>query len=173
MGQACTPTVIYIPGCPHCENLMNNLLPSAKIAFTSTQSGSCACYPCATLCDGSSVSSCGGSMEQAVFAAIQRSVASGTPVATPAQPVTTTTTPATSSNVVDNNPPWKEQRWSNTVTINWGGKNAPPVVAETPVGWMPPDIELTPVLPLPPAMQTGVTIALREHRRMPKGRKVA
>jgi hypothetical protein len=33
------------------------------------------------------------------------------------------------------------------------------------VGWQPPDAQLTPVLPLPPEIVTGVTVALRDHQK--------
>jgi hypothetical protein len=164
-------------GCSHCatlEGLISNAGLTSQVSFVYSDPGcgfnstpgtktAAGCYGFPS-CD-----------EQCQFAAIQTATSSGksAPTATPAKPVTTTTTAATATKVVDNNPPWKKLKWSNTLTINWGGKNAPPVIAETPVGWTPPDISLTPVLPLPPVMQTGVTVALRDHRRMPKGRKVA
>lgn len=194
-------------GCPHCANL-ESMLSSANIQFVTTTSGSCACYPCATLCDGSTVSSCGGNAEYDVLASIKASIASGTqssptptpiitpiiippppafvpvaytdpaaPTPYPSSGTSNNTTPGTNTDVyvttTDSTPPWKTSDWSNIVTIDWGQRNPRPAIAEEPVDWMSPDIQLTPVLPLPPIRSTGITIALRDHKKMPKGRKIA
>lgn len=105
----------------------------------------------------------------AIKAAVDAGKAPAAP-ATPAKPATASkTTPA----VTEATPAWKTTNWANEITVDWGVKNPKPVIAETPAGWMPPDILLTPVLPLPPAVTAGITVALRDHKKMPKGRKVA
>ena len=62
MAQACTPTIITLSGCPHCANL-ESMLNNAQIKYTVDMSQACQCYPCAVLCDGSHVTSCGGDPE--------------------------------------------------------------------------------------------------------------
>jgi hypothetical protein len=57
--------------------------------------------------------------------------------------------------------------------VDWGAKNTPPTIAQTPATYQPPDVTLTPVLPVPPPVTDGITIALRNHKKMPIGRKVA
>jgi hypothetical protein len=103
--------------------------------------------------------------------AIKAAAAPSAKPATPAAPATTVkTAPATA---IAPTPAWKTSEWSNDIVVNWGERNPKPVIAETPVGYQPPDIQLTPVLPIPPVITTGITIALRDHRRLPKGRKIA
>ena len=173
MAQACTPTVITMAGCPHCENL-KSMLNSAGIKYNETGSGNCACYPCVVLCNGSTMDCCGKD-ESTLFSAIKSSIATTTPTspttkptttpaATPAAPKVTTETIKTTA--------WKTSLWSNEITIDWGKKNQRPTIKETPVDWQHPDVQLTPVLPLPPQMTAGITVALRDHKKMPRGRKV-
>ncbi len=172
MAQACTPTIITLSGCPHCANL-ETMLNNADIKYNNTESGSCACYPCAVLCDGSQVSSCGGGAENDVFAAIQKSVASTTKAATPTAPAATPkATPAASASAAAS-PAWKTTKWANELSVDWGAKNPLPTIAQTPAGYEPPDVSLTAVLPLPPTQADGLTIALRDHKKMPIARKVA
>jgi hypothetical protein len=223
MAQACTPTIITMQFCPHCENL-RNMLNTAKIQFKETTSGNCPSYPCVVLCNGSTMACTGPGYEQAQFDAIKASIGS-TKNSPPSSPGTTPgTTPAKGSSVagassdyqivhvpnecpkdasrffdeqgvwyaadkdgmwtkflpynekcpkpVAGTPAWKLTIWSNAVTINWGEKNPKPTIAETPVGWQHPDVELTPVLPLPPQMTTGITVALRDHKKMPSEKKI-
>ena len=170
MAQACTPVIITLSGCPHCANL-ETMLNNAKIAYTVDMSQSCACYPCAVLCDGSHVSSCGGGAENDVFSAIQASIASTTKAATPTAPAATPkATPAASTAA---SPAWKTTKWANELSVDWGAKNPMPTIAQTPAGYEPPDVSLTAVLPLPPTQADGLTIALRDHKKMPIARKVA
>ena len=167
MAQACTPTVITLSGCPHCANL-ETMLTNAGIKYTVDMSQSCACYPCAILCNGSHVSSCGGGAEQDVFNAIQQSVGTSK-AATPAAPASTSASAGTAATT----PSWKTTIWANEISVDWGAKNTPPVIAQTPANYQPPDVTLTPVLPIPPPVTDGITIALRHHKKMPIGRKVA
>ena len=168
MAQACTPTIITLDGCPHCANL-ESLLSNAGIKYTVDMSQSCQCYPCAILCNGSHVTSCGGGAENDVFSAIQSSVASTAKAATPTTPAKTSTAAGTAATT----PSWKTTKWANELSVDWGAKNTPPVIAQTPATYQPPDVTLTPVLPLPPPVTDGITIALRNHKKMPIGRKVA
>lgn len=176
MAQACTPTVIVMDGCGHCSNL-ESMLNSAGIVYKTTTSGGCGCYPCAVLCNGSTVTSCGGNAEYDVFNAIKASIAvsGGSTSQTGGTTSTKVTKPAETDTTVtvDDTPAWRVAIWSNEVTINWGEPNKRPTIKETPVDWQHPDVQLTPVLPLPPQMTTGITVALRDHKKMPKGRKVA
>ena len=167
MTQACTPTIITLSGCPHCANL-ETLLTNAGIKYTVDMSQSCACYPCAILCNGSHVSSCGSGAENDVFSAIQSSVATAK-TATVATPATTSSSTGTASTT----PSWKTTVWANELSVEWGAKNAPPTIAQTPSTYQEPDVTLTAVLPVPPAVTDGITIALRHHKTMPIGRKVA
>jgi len=172
MAQACTPTVITMAGCSHCENL-KSMLNNAGIKYTETTSGSCACYPCAVLCNGSSVSSCGGNAEVDVFNAIKASIATATPSPTTKPATTPVAKPTTTAAAPPPTPEWKTTVWSNEISINWGKKNPRPAIKETPIDWQHPDVQLTPILPLPPTMTTGITFALRDHKKVPRGRKVA
>ena len=167
MAQACTPTIITLDGCPHCANL-ESLLNNAGIKYIVDMSKSCACYPCAILCNGNQVSSCGGGAEQDVFTAIQQSVAAAKS-ATPAAPAST----PSSAGAAATSPSWKTTIWSNELSADWGAKNTPPTIAQTPATYQEPDVTLTPVLPIPPPVTDGITIALRNHKKMPIGRKVA
>jgi hypothetical protein len=175
MAQACTPTVITMAGCPHCENL-KSMLNSAGIKYTETTSGNCACYPCVVLCNKSTMDCCGKD-ESVLFNAIKTSIATAAPApapSTPANPSTTPTTKPTTPLVAGGAAPtWKVALWSNEVAITWGEPNPRPTVKETPLDWQHPDVQLTPILPLPPLMTTGITVALRDHKKMPKGRKIA
>ena len=167
MAQACTPTIITLDGCPHCANL-ESLLNNAGIKYNVDMSQACQCYPCAILCNGSHVSSCGGGAENDVFSAIQASIGSAKS-ATPAAPAAT----SSSAGAAATTPSWKTTKWANELSVDWGAKNTPPVIAQTPATYQEPDITLTPVLPLPPPVTDGITIALRNHKKMPIGRKVA
>lgn len=169
MAQACTPTVITLSGCPHCANL-ETMLQQKGIKYNVDMSQACQCYPCAVLCNGTHVSSCGGNAEYDVLNAIVASVAVAAPTSTTTTPVSTTkTTPSTTSTTDE---AWKTSLWGNELTIDWGAKNAPPTIAQTAAGYEPPDVQLTPVLPLPPTVAQGIIIALRD-RKKPRGRKVA
>jgi hypothetical protein len=40
-----------------------------------------------------------------------------------------------------------------------------PKIAQTPAGFESPDVSLTPVLPIPPAVAEGITVVLRDHKK--------
>lgn len=169
MAQACTPTIITLSGCPHCANL-ESMLASAGITYNNDQSQSCQCYPCAVLCNGTHVTSCGGNAEYDVLAAIKTSIASATtPTSTTTPATTASTTPATASTA------WKTSKWSNELSVDWGAANPKPTILQTPVGWTPPDVALTPVSPVPPGIAQGLTVAIRAKKKSKQtiGRKVA
>ena len=157
-------------GCPHCANLESMISAAPDIAaHCNIQSGNCPCYPCAVLCDGTTVNSCSPNDENTVFAAIKSSLSAGTATSTAAKPAATTTAkPATAAAT----PAWKTTKWANELSIDWGARNPKPTIAETPAGYEQPDISLTPVTPIPPAVAQGVMIALRDHKK-PIARKVA
>jgi len=172
MAQACTPTIITLSGCPHCANL-ESMLNNAQIKYTVDMSQACQCYPCAVLCDGSHVTSCGGNAENDVFAAIQKSIAATTTKTSTTAPLSTTTTTPASAASVTTTPAWRTTKWSNALSVDWGAKNPLPTIAQTAAGYEPPDVSLTPVLPVPVPQAAGLTVALMDHKKMPIARKVA
>jgi len=103
----------------------------------------------------------------AAIQAASSGTAAKTSTTTPAK--TAAAAPATGSPT----PAWKTTNWGNELSIDWGARNPKPVVAETPVGYEPADISLTPVLPLPPPVSAGIQVALRDHRKKVVGRKVS
>ena len=165
-------TVFIMDGCSHCatlEGLISSAGLTSQVSFVYSDPGcgfsstpgtktAAGCYGFPS-CD-----------ETCQFNAIKTATSGATPTATPAKPAATSKAAAATTAAT---PSWKTTHWSNDISVNWGAKNTAPTIAETPVGWTPPDVTLTPVLPLPPAMATGITVSLRDEKKMPRGRKVA
>jgi len=171
-------TVYALTGCEYCESLISlisnaGLTSQVSIVYDQGNGGCGSANPATVIggvCHG--YPSCDLNCQ---FAAIQAA-------ASPAAKQSTTTTPtstakaaptASATTTANTTPSWKTAKCSNTLTINWGAKNPKPTIAETPAGYEPPDVSLTPVLPLPPVMAAGITVALRNSKKMPPGRKVA
>ena len=166
--------VYVLTGCEYCASLEAGISSAGlngSVTFHTDQgNGGCGSANPSTIINGTchGYPSCDVDCQ---LAAIKAAVSSpSTPTATPAKPATTTKAAGVAATPT---PSWKTSRWGNELTVNWGAKNPKPTIAETPVGWEAPDISLTPVLPLPQAMAAGITVSLRNEKRMPKGRKVA
>jgi hypothetical protein len=168
-----TIDVYVLTGCEYCASLEAGISSAGLNVTMHTDQGNGGCGSAnpSTIIDGKCYGYPGCDVD-CQLAAIKAAVSSSsTPTATTANPTTTSTaaTPAAAAAT----PEWMTTKWGNELTINWGAENPKPVIAETPVGWAAPDISLTPVLPLPPTMAAGITVSLRDEKRMPKGRKVA
>ena len=171
--MATIATIYTMTGCSHCadlEGLIANAGLTNSVAVVNDQGVKCGSgTPCTVI---TSTGTCYGFPdcdETCQMAAIQKASSStATPASTTTPAKTTTAAPAAAAT-----PAWKTTKWSNTVSIDWGARNPLPTVAETPVGYEPPDISLTPVLPLPAPVSAGISVALRDHRKKPVGRKVA
>ena len=175
-----TIDVYTATGCEYCEALKGWISNagsgvSSKVTIhTDEGTGGCGngTVPC-TIINGTCYSYSGGCDNSCQWSHIQSAVSSA-PAATPAKPATTTSTAgSTATNETTTTPAWKTTIWSNEITVDWGAANPRPTIAETPGGWEPADVTLTPILPLPPPMTTGLTVALRNHKKLPIGRKVA
>ena len=166
-------TIYTMTGCSHCATLVQ-LIASAnltsQVTVVNDQGVKCGSgTPCTVI---TSTGTCYGfpdCVETCQMAKIQAASSSTATPSSTTTPAKTSTAPATTAAA----PSWKTTRWSNYVTIDWGARNPKPVVVETPVGYEPPDISLTPVTPLPPPVSAGIQVALRDHRKKPVGRKVA
>ena len=165
-------TIYTMTGCEHCatlEGLISSAGLTGSVTVVNDQGVKCGSgTPCTVITSSGTCYGFPSCDETCQMAAIQ-AASSGTAAKT--SPVATTSAaPA----AVAATPTWKTTKWSNTVSVDWGAKNPLPVVAETPAGYTPPDTDLTPVLPLPPPVSAGISVALRDHRRKPPiGRKIA
>jgi hypothetical protein len=56
--------------------------------------------------------------------------------------------------------------WSEEVSIKWGGVTTAPKKTYE-------DLDVTSTVPVPPEVPIGLTIALRDHKKAPVGRKIA
>ena len=124
--------VYAITGCEYCAALESGIssagLSSSVTIHMDQGNGGCGSANPSTIINGTchGYPSCDINCQ---FAAIQAAVSGGATTATPAKPATTTTaTPKATSAAVDPNPAWKETRWSNELTIDWGAKNPMPTV---------------------------------------------
>ena len=173
-----TIDVYVLTGCEYCASLESGIASAGltgKVTYhTDAGAAGCSANP-ATVINGKTYGyggGCGNCDVDCQLAAIKAAVsAPATPTATTAKPATASTASAPASAAAT--PSWKTSNFGNELTINWGVPNPKPTIAETPVGYEPPDVSLTPVLPLPPAMAAGITVSLRDEKRLPKGRKVA
>ena len=170
-----TIDVYVLTGCEYCASLESMISAAgltSKVTFHTDQgNGGCGSANPSTIINGvcHGYPSCDINCQ---LAAIQAAVSSpATPTATPAKPATASTAAAPAAAAAT--PSWMTSNFGNELTINWGVPNPKPTIAETPVGYEPPDVSLTPVLPLPPAMAAGITVSLRDEKKMPIGRKVA
>ena len=173
-----TIDVYVLTGCEYCAQLEAGIssagLNNSVTYHTDAGSAGCSANP-ATVINGvvhGYGGNCGGCDVDCQLAAIKAAVSSSsTTTPTTAKPTTASTASAPAAAAAT--PSWKTTKWGNELTVNWGVKNPVPTIAETPTGWEAPDISLTPVLPLPPPMAAGITVSLRDEKKMPKGRKVA
>jgi len=171
-------TVYALTGCEYCESLISlisNAGLTSQVSIVYDQgNGGCGSANPATVIGGTchGYPSCDYNCQ---FAAIQAAASPAAKQSSTTKPVSTAKTAPTASatTAASTTPAWRTTKWSNTLTIDWGAKNPKPTIAETPAGYEPPDVSLTPVLPLPPVMAAGITVALRDHKKMPPGRKVA
>ena len=167
-------TIYTMTGCSHCatlEGLISSAGLTGDVTVVTDQGVKCGSgTPCTVITSSGTCygfPSCDETCQMAAIQAASSSTAAKTSTTTPAK--TTSPAPATAAPT----PAWKTTKWSNTVSIDWGAKNPKPVVVETPAGYEPPDTDLTPVLPLPAPVSAGISVALRDHRKKPVGRKVA
>jgi hypothetical protein len=169
-----TIDVYVLTGCEYCASLEAGIssagLNGSVTIHTDQGNGGCGSANPSTVINGVCKGYPGCDVN-CQLAAIKAAVSSSsTPTATPAKPTTASTAAAPAAAA---SPSWMTAKWGNELTVEWGAKNPKPTIAETPTGWEAPDISLTPVLPLPPAMAAGITVSLRDEKRMPRGRKVA
>jgi hypothetical protein len=169
-------TIYTMTGCEHCatlEGLISSAGLTSQVTVVVDQGVKCGSgTPCTVI---SATGTCYGFPscdETCQMAAIQ---AAASPTATKTSTTTPAATPkaAGTTTVVTPTPAWRTSNWGNELSIDWGAKNPKPTIAQTPAGYEPPDVSLTPVLPLPPVMSDGITVSLRDHKRLPIGRKVA
>ena len=168
-----TIDVYVLTGCEYCASLEVGIssagLTNSVTMHNDQGNGGCGSANPSTVINGKCYGYPGCDVD-CQLAAIKAAVSSpSTPTATTAKPATTSSAAAPAAAAAS----WMTSKWGNELTVNWGAKNPVPTIAETPIGWEAPDISLTPVLPLPPAMAAGITVSLRDEKKMPRGRKVA
>ena len=168
-----TIDVYVLTGCEYCASLEAGIssagLTNSVTMHNDQGNGGCGSANPSTVINGKCYGYPGCDVD-CQLAAIKAAVSSpSTPTATTAKPATTSSAAAPAAAAAS----WMTSKWGNELTVNWGAKNPVPTIAETPIGWEAPDISLTPVLPLPPAMAAGITVSLRDEKKMPRGRKVA
>ena len=174
------PTIYTSTGCPHCANLescLGDLL--SKCTVINDNGSTDGTVPATKLSDGTVKDFSHGCDENCQCAAIKADLAAQS---TPAAQNSTSAAPASTSTAASSSPApaWKTAagvpgtKWSNELSVDWQTQNPKPQLAETPVGYQPPDANLTAVLPIPPSsVTTGIDVIMRDLRTPVKGRKVA